>query len=118
MDSKTRCVGLVGFGTIGTGVAKILLGNAEQIAAKTGLDIVLKRACDIDVTRDRGVTLPDGRLTANVEDVLGDPEIEVVMELVGGTTFARELVLRALAAGKSVVTANNSTAVATSKSSM
>jgi homoserine dehydrogenase len=106
VDSKTRCVGLVGFGTIGTGVAKILLENAEQIAAKTGLDIVLKRVCDIDVTRDRGVTLPDGCLTTDPDDVLSDPEVEVVIELVGGTTFARELILRALAAGKSVVTAN------------
>jgi len=106
VNAKTRSVGLVGFGTVGTGVAKILLQNAEPIAAKTGLDIALKRVCDIDVARDRGVTIPDGRMTTNVDDVLGDPEVEVVIELVGGTTFARELVLRALAAGKCVVTAN------------
>ncbi|NQT88252.1 homoserine dehydrogenase [bacterium] len=106
MNAKTRSVGLVGFGTVGTGVARILLQNAEPIAAKTGLDIALKRVCDIDVARDRGVAIPDGRMTTNVDDVLGDPEVEVVIELVGGTTFARELVLRALAAGKCVVTAN------------
>jgi len=106
VNAKTRSVGLVGFGTVGTGVARILLQNAEPIAAKTGLDIALKRVCDIDVARDRGVAIPDGRMTTNVDDVLGDPEVEVVIELVGGTTFARELVLRALAAGKCVVTAN------------
>ena len=106
MDTKTCYVGLVGFGTIGTGVAKILLSNGEQLRAKTGIDIVLKRICDIDVTRDRGIQVPEGVLTTRLEDVLNDPEIEVVIELVGGTTVAKDITARAIAAGKRIVTAN------------
>ena len=106
MDTKTCCVALVGFGTVGTGVAKILLNRAEQLQAKTGIRIVLKRICDIDVETDRGVRLPDGILTTRLDDVLSDPEIEAVVELVGGTTIAKEITLRTLAAGKRVVTAN------------
>ena len=99
-------VALVGFGTIGTGVAKILYGKAGELTTKTGLDISLAKICDIDITTPRDVAVPAGVLTATVDDVLRDPEIELVIELVGGTTFARELILRALDAGKSVVTAN------------
>jgi len=102
----TRKVALVGFGTVGTGVARILYGKAAELKGKTGLDISLARICDIDVTTPRDVTVPDGVLTANVNDVLRDPEIELMIELVGGTTFARDLILKALDAGKSVVTAN------------
>ena len=101
-----RKVALVGFGTIGTGVAKILYGKADELRAKTGLDIQLSRICDVDITTPRDVKLPDGVLTANVNDILADPEITAVIELVGGTAFARSLILRALEAGKSVVTAN------------
>ena len=106
VDTKTCSVGLIGFGTIGTGVARLLVENAHKLHAKTGLRVVLKRVCDVDVTTDRGLALPDGALTTRLDDVLGDPEIEVVIELVGGTTVARDIVLRAIAAGKSVVTAN------------
>ena len=106
MDTKTCCVGLVGFGTIGSGVAKILLEHAEQLKAKTGIELVLKRICDLDLTTDRGVAVPDGVLTSNLADVLDDPDISVVIELVGGITFAKDLTLKAIAAGKSVVTAN------------
>ncbi len=106
MDTKTCYVGLVGFGTVGAGVAKILLNSAEQLHAKTGFNIVLKRICDVDLTRDRGVQVPAGVLTSDLSAVLNDPDIEVVIELVGGTTVAKEITLRAIAAGKRVVTAN------------
>jgi homoserine dehydrogenase len=106
VNTKTCAVGLVGFGTVGTGVAKILLGNAEQLRAKTGINIVLQRICDIDVTRERGVAVPPGVLTTSLRDVLDDPSIEVVIELVGGTTVAKDIIRGAIAAGKSVVTAN------------
>ena len=106
MDTKTCHVGLVGFGTVGTGVAKILLRNAAQLHAKTGIRVVLKRICDVDLTSDRGIAVPDGVLTNDLDAVLSDPEIEVVIELVGGTTVAKEITLRAIAAGKRVVTAN------------
>ncbi len=106
MPTKTCNVGLVGFGTIGTGVAKILLENADQLRAKTGITIILKRVCDVDITTPRDVSVPRGVLTTSLDDVLGDPEIEVVIELVGGTTVAKDIILGAIAAGKSVVTAN------------
>ncbi|MFP4058408.1 MAG: homoserine dehydrogenase [Candidatus Brocadiia bacterium] len=106
MDTKTCYVGLVGFGTVGTGVAKLLLRDAHKLRAKTGIDIVLKRVCDIDVETDRGIDLPAGTLTTDLDELLDDPEIEVLMELIGGTTVAKDVTLRAIAAGKSVVTAN------------
>ena len=106
MDTRTCYVGLVGFGTVGSGVVKILLESAARLCAKTGIELVLKRICDLDVTTDRGVAVPDGVLTTSLDDVLDDPEIAVVIELVGGTTFAKDLILRAIAAGKDVVTAN------------
>jgi len=99
-------VALVGFGTIGTGVARILLSKADNLRAKTGLDISLSRICDIDITTPRGIDLPEGILTTSADDVIADPDVSVVIELVGGTTFARELILKALDAGKAVVTAN------------
>jgi homoserine dehydrogenase len=99
-------VALVGFGTVGTGVARILIEHAESLQAKTGIQIVLKRVCDVDVTTDRGIPLPDRVLTTQLDEVLGDPEVEVVIELVGGTTVAKDIVLASIAAGKSVVTAN------------
>ncbi|MBM4038502.1 MAG: homoserine dehydrogenase, partial [Planctomycetes bacterium] len=106
VDTKTCYVGLVGFGTVGGGVAKILLTDAGKLRAKTGIQIVLRRICDVDLTRDRGVRVPEGVLTNDLDAVLKDPEIEVVVELVGGTTVAKEITLRAIAAGKRVVTAN------------
>jgi homoserine dehydrogenase len=106
VDTKSCCVGLVGFGTVGAGVAKILLEDAEALRARTGLTITLKRICDIDVTTDRGVAVPEGVLTQDLAAILADPEIQVVVELVGGTTIAKDITLRAIAAGKSIVTAN------------
>jgi len=99
-------VGLIGFGTVGTGVVKCLQRNGDLIAARSGIRPVIHRIADLDITRDRGVTVPPGVLTTKADDVLNDPAIDVVVELVGGTTFAKTVVLRALQAGKPVVTAN------------
>ncbi len=99
-------VGIVGFGTVGTGTARILLNNRALLKERTGIDINLKRIADLDISRDRGIRLPKGLLTANVDDILDDPDIRIVIELVGGTTFARDLILKALRKGKHVVTAN------------
>lgn len=104
MDSVK--VALVGMGTIGTGVVKILLGKADMIARTIGKKVELVRICDKDTTTDRGVAVPAGMMTDNLDDVMNDPEISVVIELVGGTGFARTVVERALDAGKNVVTAN------------
>jgi len=106
VETKRRCVALVGFGTVGTGVARILFQEEEKLRGKTGFEVVLKHICDIDITTDRGVPVPPGVLTTDLEAVLADPEVEAVIELVGGTTVAKEIMLKALRAGKSVVTAN------------
>jgi len=99
-------VGIVGFGTVGTGVARILLDNAALIRRRVGVPIELIRIADLDVTRDRGIGLPAGLLTTDVRQVLSDDAIDIVIELIGGYDAAKRLILDAIAAGKHVVTAN------------
>ena len=99
-------VGVIGFGTVGTGVVKILLDNAALIQRRVGVKIELVRIADLDVTRDRGMTIPPGVLTNDVKQVLNDPNVHIVVELVGGYDFSKRLILDAIAAGKEVVTAN------------
>jgi len=99
-------VGIIGFGTVGAGVADCLLRNGHLISERTGLRPVLARVADIDTTSDRGVALPPGVLTTDSFGLIEDPEVDVVVELVGGTGIAKEFILRALAVGKPVVTAN------------
>jgi len=103
---NTIKVGLVGFGTIGAGVAKILIGKANAIAKKTGTRIELVKICDKDLTTDRGIELPPGVLTDNLADILDNPEISIMIELIGGLEPARTFVLKGLEKGKNVVTAN------------
>ena len=99
-------VGLIGLGTVGTGVAKLLIDNADVIKDKLGFELVIKKAADQDLTRDRGLDLPEGVLTDDAEEVLGDPDISIVVELVGGTGIARDFTMKAIEAGKHVATAN------------
>src|SRR4026207_2149817 len=99
-------VGLIGFGRVGRGVVKILLENAGLIRRRLGVPIELVRVADLDVTRDRGITLPPGVLVNDAKQVLSDPNVDIVVELVGGYDFAKRLILDAIAAGKTVVTAN------------
>jgi homoserine dehydrogenase len=99
-------VGIIGFGTVGTGVAKILLENAEVISRRVGVPIELVRIADLDVTRDRGFALPPGLLTTDVKQILADPSIDIVVELIGGCDMAKRIILESIAAGKHIVTAN------------
>lgn len=99
-------VGIVGFGTVGTGVAKVLLDNASLITRRIGVPVELVRVADLDVARDRGVALAAGVLTADSRRVLTDPDIDIVVELIGGYDTAKRVILDAIAAGKHVVTAN------------
>ncbi|OGV66862.1 MAG: hypothetical protein A3K18_30460 [Lentisphaerae bacterium RIFOXYA12_64_32] len=99
-------VGIIGFGTVGTGTVRCLMQNGDLIADRTGIRPVVTRIADMDTTRDRGIKLPDGVLTNDVNAVLGGSDVDVVVELVGGTTIAKDFILRALANGKPVVTAN------------
>jgi homoserine dehydrogenase len=99
-------VGIVGFGTVGTGVATILLRNAALIGRRVGVPIELIRVADLDITRDRGLRLNPGVLTMDAGAVLTDPNIDVVIELIGGYDRAKRIIMDAIAAGKHVVTAN------------
>ncbi len=99
-------LGIIGFGTIGSSVAKILQQNGEQISQRLGANLQLLKVADLDITTDRGITFAPGILTTQAEEVLDSPEIDVVIELMGGYEPARTFVLKAMARGKHVVTAN------------
>jgi len=97
-------IGLLGYGTVGSGVGKLLKKNAEDIRLATGRRVELRRVLELP-----GFSSPEldpALVTHDVEDVFGDPDIQVVIELIGGTGAARDFQLRALRAGKHVVTAN------------
>ena len=99
-------VGLIGFGNIGAGVVKLLQENADLIRGKVGTGIVLKRIADLDITTDRGVAVAPECLTTDVNTIFDDPDISVVIELVGGYEPAKTFVLKAIEKGKHIVTAN------------
>ena len=99
-------VGLMGLGVVGTGVAAHILGKASFLAAVTGRNVNLKKVLVRDITRARDINLPSGLLTTNAEDILADPEIHIVVEVIGGTDPVENHLKQALAAGKHIVTAN------------
>ncbi|MCF6178537.1 MAG: homoserine dehydrogenase [Geopsychrobacter sp.] len=99
-------VGLLGFGTIGTGVVRVFQQNAEVIRQRTGVEMRLTRIADLDITTDRGVTLPDGVLVDDADAVVTDPDIDIVIELIGGYKPALQFILKAIENGKHIVTAN------------
>jgi homoserine dehydrogenase len=99
-------VGIIGFGTVGTGVARILLDNASLIRRRLGVPVVLMGIADLDVTRDRSLSLPPGLLTTKAKDILENPRVDVVVELMGGYDAAKRVLMDAMAKGKQVVTAN------------
>jgi homoserine dehydrogenase len=99
-------IGLIGLGTIGTGVVKLLTRNASVIEQRLGFPLELVRVADLDTERDRGVDLTGVRFDADSEGLIADPRVEIVIELVGGYDVARRLVLRAIESGKHAVTAN------------
>ncbi|MBU1039684.1 MAG: homoserine dehydrogenase [Proteobacteria bacterium] len=103
----TLRLGLAGFGTVGSGLAKILQENGEIIRARTGRDVAIRAVLVRDLAKKRAVDLgPEVRFTTNPDDLVNDAEIDVVVELMGGIDTARDLISRALCAGKHVVTAN------------
>jgi homoserine dehydrogenase len=99
-------VGLIGFGTVGSGVVGILQKNSGLIEKRMGAKLVLKRIADIDLATDRGVKLKPGVLTRRAEEVIEDPEIDIVMELIGGIEPAKTFILKAIRNKKHIVTAN------------
>ncbi len=106
MSEQIVKIGLVGFGTVGTGVAKLILEDADSIAAKTGVRLQLACVVDIDTKSPRQVKLPDGVLTSDLNRLVNDDTIKICVELVGGTGAAKQIQLQMLQAGKDVVTAN------------
>ncbi len=99
-------VGLIGFGNIGAGVVKLLRENGDVVRNKVGSGIVLKKIADLDITSDRGVEVDASIMTTDVNEIFNDPEISVVIELIGGYEPAKSFVLKAIEKGKHIVTAN------------
>jgi homoserine dehydrogenase len=99
-------IGLIGFGNIGCGVVKILQLRKSLLARKIGIEIVIKKICDKDIATKRDVSVDKGSLTRDAYEIINDPQIDIIVELMGGINPAKEFILAALKKGKHVVTAN------------
>jgi homoserine dehydrogenase len=99
-------IGILGFGTVGAGVVEGILKNGELMAQRTGVFPTIGKIADLDIKTDRGIKVDPSWLTTDALSVIDDPEIDVIVELIGGIKVAKEFVLRALKNGKPVVTAN------------
>lgn len=99
-------IGIIGLGIVGTGVVRLLTENAHLIERRLGIPIKIKMIADIDIERDRGISLEKGILTTDSNLLIDDPEIDIILELIGGVDVAKGLILKAIERGKGVVTAN------------
>jgi homoserine dehydrogenase len=99
-------VGLIGLGTIGTGVVKVLRDNADVISQRLGFDLRMVRIADLDTETDRGVSLEGIRFDSDAAGLIEDPDVDIVIELIGGYDVAKRFTLESIAKGKHVVTAN------------
>ena len=99
-------IGLIGFGNIGSGVVKILRDKKSLLSEKTGLNLNIKKICDQDITSKRNVSVDKELLTRNPKEIIDDPQIDILVELIGGVHPAREFISEALKKGKNIVTAN------------
>jgi len=99
-------IGMIGFGTVGSGVVKLLEEEKDLFEKRVGAKLVLKKIADLDITTPRVVTPAPDTLTTNVMEVINDPEIDIVVELMGGYEPAHSFLLKAIEAKKHVVTAN------------
>lgn len=99
-------VAIIGLGTVGSGVARLLLEFGDRVASHAGRTLWLEKAVVRDMEKARQCQIPHGVLTDKIEDVLDDPEIKVVAQLVGGLEPARSIMIKLLESGKDVVTAN------------
>lgn len=103
---KKIYLGLLGFGNVGSGVIKILKARRSLLKNKLGCDLVLKKVCDKNITSKREIHLPRDMFTSNANQILNDPGIDIVIELIGAIHPAKEFIMQALNKGKYVVTAN------------
>jgi homoserine dehydrogenase len=99
-------VAIVGLGTVGAGVARLLLDHGDRTARHAGRTLWLKKAVVRDISKARDVDLPEGVLTDSIGEVIDDPEISVVAQLIGGLEPARSIMLQLMESGKDIVTAN------------
>lgn len=99
-------IGILGFGTVGAGVVDALYKNGEIIEGRSGIKPTIKKIADLDIITDRGITISDDILTTDALSVIEDDDVEVIVELIGGSKIAKELIEHALCLGKPVVTAN------------
>ena len=99
-------VGIIGFGTVGAGAFDVLTTNKAIISDRVGIEVAVKKIADLDIESDRGIFAEPELLTIDAMEVIDDPEIDVVVELIGGMEKAREYILGAMEKGKHVVTAN------------
>lgn len=105
-DTKSAAVAIVGCGIVGGATAQLLIKDREILRERSGVDLRLNYLVDLDFSNARALGLDDALFTENLDDVLNDPEVSVVAELIGGTTVARDVTKKILSAGKHVVTAN------------
>lgn len=103
---ETVNIGIIGLGTVSSGVVTLLRKNSTLIYSKTGIKIKLKKVADIDIKRKKALKLSDSIFTRNANEIINDPSIDIVVELIGGTTYAKEYIINALKRGKHIVTAN------------
>ena len=106
MKERSINIGVIGWGTVGSGVVKILLNQPEYIANYKALSLNLRKIADLDITTPRDTKVDSSLLTMNVSDIINDPEIDIVVETIGGLNPATDFIFSALKAGKYVVTAN------------
>ena len=99
-------VGLLGIGTVGRGTFEVLSRNQEEITRRAGRGIEIAMVADLDVERAKGIVGPHAKVVADAREVIANPDIDIVIELIGGYGIARQLVMAAIEAGKHVVTAN------------
>jgi len=99
-------IGIIGLGTVGEGVFKVLTNEKESIFEKSRADIEVKYACDLNIEREFSFDFDKSVLTNDYKKILNDPEIKIVVELIGGETVAKQIIIEAFQAKKSVVTAN------------
>lgn len=106
MQKKTINIGLLGLGTVGSGTLKIIQNNHQEITAKTGAQVQITKALVRNLEKVRSLDVGDLYLTTNSAELLNDPEIDIIVEVMGGITLAKDYIAESLQQGKHVVTAN------------
>lgn len=105
MKNKVN-IAIIGFGTIGSSVVKLLMERRKFFRERTGIDLNLYAVCDKDLSSKRDVSVPKDMLTKDADSLISNPDVDIVVELIGGVLPAKEIIIKSLSSGKHVVTAN------------